>query len=418
MKVAYFSPLPPKKTGIATYSLNLVPELAKRVDLHVFDAGIETPPPFQGIPAFDFLADPERLIGLDDYGALLYHIGNNPRYHLDIYKVLLRRPGVVVLHDTVLYFLAAGLGRGGWIKEFCRNYGLDRLDEVWDLLDRHRCSDIVCYESPERFPFLRRTLSAATAVIVHSRTSADIVRSAGFEGKVHVVEHLIYPDQMRRCLEGWDPRKLRKKHGIDEDELLIGCFGFIVRTKRIPSVLKALACLEDRVKFKLLVVGEGEDMREEISRNGLEGETIRTGFVDDEAFNRYLALTDIVVNLRYPSMGETSGTLVQSMAYGKPCIVTDHAWFSELPDECVRKIGYGKEEVEQLVQGLGELAFDPDLRNRMGRRAKEYVEISCTPARIARRYHEVLEQTVRETDWVRSYLLERMAAVLPGSGQG
>ena len=58
MKVAYYSPMPPERTGIADYSAHLVPELAKLVDLQVQKRGRHRPPRDAGGP-LEVVADRE-----------------------------------------------------------------------------------------------------------------------------------------------------------------------------------------------------------------------------------------------------------------------------------------------------------------------------------------------------------------------
>src|SRR5437763_14831349 len=76
---------------------------------------------------------------------------------------------------------------------------------------------------------------------------------------------------------------------------------------------------------------------------------IFTGYVDDDEFAAYFAAVDRLVNLRYPSAGETSGTLIRAFEAGKPVAVSDYAQFAELPDDCAVKIAFGDGEVEQLA---------------------------------------------------------------------
>src|SRR4029077_6960609 len=118
---------------------------------------------------------------------------------------------------------------------------------------------------------------------------------------------------------------------------------------------------------------------------------ITLGFVDDEEFEQYLALVDVVVNLRYPSMGESSATLVQAMSHGKACVVTDDAWFSELPDGTVWKVRPGPEEQADLRESLRVLARGAEVRSALGARARDFVERTCAPDVIARRYVDVIE---------------------------
>ena len=89
MRVAYFSPMPPERSGIADYSELLLPSLRRRVEVAVVRRGRRRPPR-----------------GSD---VCLYHVGNNPEAHGWIVEALRRRPGVVVLHDFVLHHLVAGL---------------------------------------------------------------------------------------------------------------------------------------------------------------------------------------------------------------------------------------------------------------------------------------------------------------------
>src|SRR5947209_11950425 len=82
MRVSYYSPMPPERTGIAHYSAMLVPELRKRVDLAVISSGHRQPAT----------------------GNRIYQLGNNP-HHEWIYVEAMKTPGVVVLHDVVLHHL-------------------------------------------------------------------------------------------------------------------------------------------------------------------------------------------------------------------------------------------------------------------------------------------------------------------------
>src|SRR5262245_38671665 len=170
MKVAYFSPLPPKKTGVATYSAHLVEALAPLVDLSLFDTG-QADAPRADVPVVDIRRHPEVLGQLDRFDVCLYHLGNNPWFHLDIYKTLLRHPGVVVLHDTILYFLVAGLGRGGLAKELCMHRGPDGLRDLRQIVADSPDQDLLRYPFPERHPLLTRTLAHAHAVVVHSHAA-------------------------------------------------------------------------------------------------------------------------------------------------------------------------------------------------------------------------------------------------------
>lgn len=442
MKVAYFSPLPPKKTGIATYSHYLSRALAEQCDLDFFDTGA-VDPPVPGAPIHDYAERPELLLDLGRYDSVLYHLGNNPHFHLDIYRALLFKPGIVVLHDAILYFLIAGLERGGMLREFLYNYGVDRLAEFFRIEHESPCGDVLRYGEPERYPLLKRVLERASGIVVHSETTAAIVRAAGFYGSLEVIPHLIYPS-MSQPLGAAAVRTVRAELGVRDEEILIGCFGFIGPPKRLPALFEVLARLRARLAFKLLIVGEGDDIGPLVAAHELGERVILEGFVDDARFQHLLKATDLLVNLRFPSMGEASGPLSQAMAGGIPAIVSDHAWFAELPDAAVRKVGIGASESADLERALLDLGQQPERRAAVAAAARAYCERECTPDVVARRYlafmrhvsdsaaweaapeeRSVLAEANRdvssatgegEKDWIRSYYDRRLKQAVGGTG--
>src|SRR5919198_2049674 len=164
MRVAYFSPMPPERTGVADYSALLVPELARKVSLTVVRKGSKRAPR-----------------GTD---VCLYHVGNNPDAHAWIVDALRRRPGVVVLHDFVLHHLVAGMTVGrrdghGYLDAMEREHGVVGRLLAHGVLDK-RIPPL--WESrPEAFPLPWFVLEHAAAVVVHSATVWKLVRRAGYE---------------------------------------------------------------------------------------------------------------------------------------------------------------------------------------------------------------------------------------------
>ena len=79
-----------------------------------------------------------------------------------------------------------------------------------------------------------------------------------------------------------------------------------------------------------------------------------------------MAAADVHVNLRAPTMGETSGTAIRALCLGKPLVVSDLGWFAELPDEVALKVPVDGDEVETLTAALELLTARPDVRAAMG----------------------------------------------------
>ena len=161
IRVAFFSPMPPSKSGIADYSEALLPPLSRFAQVEVF-AG----------PGAAF--DPVR------FDVALYQVGNNP-YHEFAYETALRHPGVVVMHEANLHHLVAGLTirRGDW-DGYLRECAFDSGEAA--LARAKRARALEAGPDYEGAPMMRRLLCASRAAIVHSRYVENAVRAQGFTG--------------------------------------------------------------------------------------------------------------------------------------------------------------------------------------------------------------------------------------------
>ncbi len=105
--------------------------------------------------------------------------------------------------------------------------------------------------------------------------------------------------------------------------------------------------------------------------------------MDEGRLWELMAGVDISVNLRHPTMGETSGVAIRSLSLGKPLVVSDVGWFSELPDDAALKVPVDAYEVETLTAALELLVAREDVRAQMGTAA----------ARVARHQHDLVRVT-------------------------
>jgi glycosyltransferase involved in cell wall biosynthesis len=336
--------MPPERSGIADYAALLVPALQQRLDLVVVPRG---------------RSRPRRGIDLG-----VYHIGNNPDAHGWILDALRRTPGVVVLHDFVLHHLVAGvtIGRGdghGYLDAMEREHGVVGRLLAHGVLDKR--IPPLWENRPQDFPLAGAVLEPATGLIVHSRYVRDRAREAGYEGPVWVVPHPAFP--VPAC-----PR------APYDGSPLVGAFGNVNASKRVPQLLEAFARLRrSRPDARLLLVGAvspGFDLDRRLQRLGIDAEGItHEGWVDEQRLWSLMAACDVLVGLRAPTMGETSGTAIRALALGKPLVVSDNGWFAELPDDVALKVPVGDDEVPTLVAALELLADRPDVRAEMGRSA-------------------------------------------------
>jgi len=357
--------MPPERSGIADYSAHLLPALGERLEVVV--ARRRRRPPRADVA--------------------LYHVGNNPDAHGWIVDALRKRPGVVVLHDFVLHHLVAGLTIGrrdghGYLDAMEREGGVVARLLAHGVLDK-RIPPL--WESrPEDFHLAGEVLDLATGLIVHSRHVEERARAADYEGPIWRIPHPAWEHAPVAPAEiGGSP--------------LIGSFGNVNSSKRIPQLLEAFARLRrERPDARLLLVGAvspGFDLDRRLQRLGLSGEGItREAYVEEDRLWALMAACDVCVNLRSPTMGETSGSVIRQLSLGKPVVVSDVGWFAELPDEVALKIPVDANETESLYAALELLARDEGARAAMSSTARELVRREHDLGRTAELYVAALEQ--------------------------
>jgi glycosyltransferase involved in cell wall biosynthesis len=358
MNVAYYSPLPPSRSGIADYSALLVPALAERMEVTVARPG-------------RFRRDPRA----DVY---LYHVGNDPDEHGWIVEALRRRPGIVVLHEFVLHHLVSGitLARGdvdGYLSALERDAGL-----VGRLLGHAVADDRIrpLWESrPQDFPLVAEVLDLAAGLIVHSRYVEVRAREAGYRGPIWRVPMPAWP------VPHIEPAAI-------PGNPLIGCFGHINESKRVPQVCAAFARLRDRrPDARLLLVGS---VSPRLPAFDLADGVTREDYVPEDRLWRLLAACDAVVSLRWPTMGETSAAAVRALSLGKPLVVSDVGAFRELPDDVAMKVPIGEGEIEALADALERAATSP----AMGAAALRLARTEHGLDRVADAYAAALAEAV------------------------
>jgi glycosyltransferase involved in cell wall biosynthesis/SAM-dependent methyltransferase len=370
IKLAFFSPLPPARSGIADYSAALLDELGKLVQVETFSS---KPVHF----------DPT------EFNAVLYQVGNNV-HHDFCYETALQHPGVVVVHEANLHHLIADMTikRGDW-DAYMQAIEQEGGMEAFEYAQRVRALQVG--PDYEGVPMLRRLLSRSKAAVVHSGCVESELRNAGFEGPVARIPHGAWIPKASRM-------DYRERLGLDETTPLIGIFGFLKPYKRIAESLRALRRLvRVQPEAKMILVGEPHPdfaLESLIHSLDLAAHVRILGFQPIEDFVGYIAACDIVLNLRYPTVGENSGTLMRALGLGKAVIVSAVGSFSELPDSICLKAPVDASEEDHLFEYLNLLVSRSDVRRALGARARKWVETECAWPTVAKKYAEFLEHIV------------------------
>jgi len=392
-KLAYVSPLPPQKSGIADYSAELLPELARHYEIDVIVAqdSISDPWVKANCPSHSVQWFVENS---DQFDRVLYHFGNST-FHQHMFELLNAIPGVVVLHDFFLLGIAAhmdvhGIAPGYWAQELYKAHGYAAL---YDRFHAKDAADVVW-----KYPCSLSVVQNSLGVIVHSANSLRLAEQwyGGDMSDWAVIPH------MRDSLNDRDKIGARKALGLVAGDFLVCAFGILGPTKLNQRLLQAWLksrLAQDR-NCHLVFVGEnnpdsyGQEVLATIRRHRAKKNIRITGWTEQEAFRQYLAAADIGVQLRTLSRGETSGTVLDCMNYGLATIVNANGSMADLNEEAVWKLPDEFSD-EQLVEALETLWQDETRRRRMGEAARNIIIRDHSPRSCAEQYGEAIERFYR-----------------------
>lgn len=392
LKIAYISPLNPLRSGISDYSEDLLPALADYFHITIYsDCGVPSNPRiaerFQVYPVMDLIQHRSW------YDLRLYQLGNSP-HHRNAFSLLRLLPGVVVLHEP---FLHHGIYYSSPL-DYRRELFYELGGPDWACL--RRCEQALQEDNRQQLlehPLIGRIVDISFGIIVHSRTAYGIVeaylaRSAPYRRAFPKIR-VISPSMP--IMEPCDRDACRVELGLPQNTVIFGMAGFIHPVKEPHLALRAFARLQEEFPDGLFlfageVLQETGDLMAQAGELGMAERVIVLGRVEPlERLHRALAACDVVLNLRRTTIGETSAIALRAMALGKPVIVRDIGWFSELPDDACVKIG-PEDGVEQLAAVMRALATSQEMRFQIGQKAQDYVRRTCNPSQVARQYAEFL----------------------------
>jgi glycosyltransferase involved in cell wall biosynthesis len=389
-KLAYISPLPPERSGIADYSAELLPELARYYEIEVIVAQKTISDPW--IKANCEVRDVDWFAGHGHlYERVLYQFGNST-YHQHMFDLLPRVPGVVVLHEFFFGHIMEhmdGQGSPGiWGRALYQAHGYKAIKErfhatdIWDIVRKYPCNKSV--------------LENAEGIIVHSGYSLRLAEQ--WLGGTFAQDWSVIP-LLRTPTIRAERAKARQALGLEEDAFIACSFGILGYAKQNRRLLDAWIAspLSTDERCFLVFVGEndagdyGEAMTAAIFNNGLSERISITGWMDTMQFRQYLAAADVAVQLRTSSRGETSSAVLDCMNYGLPTIVNAHGTMADLPADTVWALPDEFDEAD-LSKALETLWKDGKKRHTLGERAREVILARHASRTCADQYARAIER--------------------------
>jgi glycosyltransferase involved in cell wall biosynthesis len=415
LRVAWFSPLPPAPSGIASYSAEILPlldgpdsgcSIDRFVDRSGSLIGAGTPG-VAAVPrvfsAHDFVWKQQRA----PYDLVVYQLGNAP-WHDYMWAYLARYPGLVILHDVRLHHARARhlLSRqrfDDYRREFRYNHP-EAPGGVEEYAVEGLSGSIYYF-----WPMLRVVLRTARLVAVHNAGAAGDLREQYPDIRVETIRMGVPDGRLPPDTEADSRARLCRDLRIPERAIVFMAFGRVTAEKRIEPILRALAAVVARgVNAHLVLVGEadGFPLLASLVAGYRLGERVQvTGHIADDRVAGHLAAADACLCLRWPTAGETSASWLRALAAGRPTVVTALAHLADVPtldatswrpshpsrDPAAISIDLLDEDTA-LVEAMSRLAVDQDLRNDLGRTGYAYWSREHTLEQMREDYRRVMAE--------------------------
>lgn len=390
-KMAYFSPLPPAKSGIAHYSAELIRELSAfyHIDL-ICLPGENTDDPYLiancEIKSIDWFKD-----NAQNYDRIIYHFGNS-HFHWHMFELLQDYPGVVVLHDYFLSGIVAHIDVNmqhrvnGWSRELYKSGNWEAIKMRYQAKDT---ADVV-YKYPCNLSVLQNSLG----IISHSEYSKNLaIKEYGY-GNIPEWETI---PLLRMPAWEFDKVASRKHLQLEEDALVVCSFGMMGPTKLNKELIMAwlASALSQDKKCYLIFAGEkangqyGEIIGDLIGKNNPNIKI--TGWLNNADYAHWLAAADIGVQLRTCSRGESSAAVLDCMNYGLATVVNANGSMAELDDNSVLKLP-DEFTINELSDALNRLYTDAQFRSNLSGAAFRDLRHNYHPRNCAQKYVSAIEK--------------------------
>ena len=358
LEVEIWSPFPPQESGVADYveeqleflsrefALTLVAERPEQIDAD--------------------LRRRHEVVAPEDSDASrlrIYHVGNSP-VHGFIYREALRTPGMVVLHEWNLHelllgFAVTGNDFGDYRRQMRREHGergAIAAETIATALGGRHWTGV--------FPLNAEILERALGVVCLSGPTAARVGS-----RVPGIPLLHLPHHALLRSNAGNRSEARARLGFEEDTRIVLAPGLGTASKSLDVARASLESIRSLVPNLLLVTVGGGPARDE----GVPGDGEKAlGRVDLKTLGDALLAADVVLALRFPSRGETSGVLMRGLFAGRAAVVSSGTTADEeLPEGVVARVSPGPLETSELAAVLAFVLTDDEARGRMERLARE-----------------------------------------------
>jgi glycosyltransferase involved in cell wall biosynthesis len=385
------TPLPPMETGLATYALRVIGNTESFVEWTV---------------AYPSGSDPESLpvnvksLPIEDMeegsvpDAKIFQIGNSP-HCFPVVQALYKFGGTVLFHEIVLHHMLRHCYLENnrledYRRELTFSFG-PAAESVEKDLSNKKITVSDFDRKQKRYPLIGRILHSSHSAVCLNSFAASILKKSYTEGRIITIGH-----------------PLSK---IDELEIPIKpyplCFGMVGTNhpgRNLDKLIEAIELLRNDIPDSgMVLIGSGYP-------EGLPEWVTRTGRLSEKEYQGWIRTLDYVFDVRHPTCGETSGSLLEAMRAGISSIVTATGSFNNIPSDAVIRV-----LPDNIVQGIRSavllLEERPDLRKNLSKKAASYAEDTGSDERLVRDWKKVLQ--LAENPPIENFTAENSISLSP-----
>jgi len=288
--------------------------------------------------------------------------------------------------------------------EAAKRLGIPSIYEIRGFWHLTQATKRLGYESSDHYHLSERlefeTARNSDHVFTITHALREILLENGIEPeKVSVLPNAVDPERF-----DISPRDSELEVELEyEGKVVIGYIGSFVEYEGLELLMEAAAQLKNELGdvFRVLMVGDGsvhEKLRRITRFLAIEDIVTFTGRVSYDEVERYYSLIDIVP---LPRLGLRVCELVsplkpfEAMATGKVLITSDVAALAEIVDDGKTGLLHRKDDAEHLAEILREAITNSDLRETLGKQAREWVcethSWDVISSRVTEVYNRLLE---------------------------
>ena len=409
-KIYLFGVLKPKVGNFREHTLVLAKSLAEFHEVTIVSDHLYTltkkEKRFLANYAIDFIDVLQLGRSYDEANEIrIYQFANN-NPHEFILEAFLNVPGIALFHDISLYWLLSGHNMTNDVflkRELGVIHGslaLDALD--WKWYPNH------AVQFAHSLYFNRLIGEQATGIITHSEYMRELLSEKFPQVEIMSLKLILNSVEPITLHDHSEVVKQRKKIGVKTKTTIFGVFGYMTNHKRIYDIVRAFEDLSDTNRnFCLVMAGEWDDALFVKCQKSLS--TLRSRgclkiinkFLKRSRMLSMMQSCDYILNLRYPTAGESSGVATEANALGVPVLYSRYAAFCDLdrhkeniPVDVVSNVKRLSEIFSNTIEITRQKRNIKDIQTQINRNESAYVKrLNDLVYTFAENYAEKLQST-------------------------